>query len=107
MLVGRCSSQLSGHQNNDRNRKVTTSDSSDLSRSPWKRRGGICGKGVPPQQLPFPFQQPSPLSHPACPALPWNRSDLSPLAVEAQGWDHGHVGPPPSTAPSPSTTLSY
>jgi hypothetical protein len=26
MLVGQCSSQLSGHQNDERNQKVTTSD---------------------------------------------------------------------------------
>jgi hypothetical protein len=28
MLVGRCSSQLSGHQNDERNQKVTTSERS-------------------------------------------------------------------------------
>src|SRR5712675_1825194 len=33
MLVGRCSSQLSGHQNDEKNQKVTTSE----------RRRGICG----------------------------------------------------------------
>ena len=35
------------------------------------------------QQLPSPFQQPSPICHPACPGVPWDRSDLSRLAVEA------------------------
>jgi len=33
------------------------------------------------------FQPPSPFCHPACPGVPWDRSDLSRLAVEAEGRD--------------------